>query len=260
MNRWIDTHTHLDIIEKQESQQIKVVEESHEKKIERLITISTTIESYLSGKNLVNKFPDIVYTTCGLYPSHAEAYDDNMRNQLIAQLKEGVAVAIGEAGIDYHWNYATPDLQKKLFRDQIHLAKEFDLPLVIHARNSYDDIYAIIKEEKPSKGGVMHCYSSDVSYVDKFVELGLYISFAGNVTYKKAHTLQESCVATPLERLVLETDAPYLTPMPFRGKKNYPHLISNTAEFVAELKGVSLEKLSEATCQNAIDLFNLNGD
>lgn len=257
MNNWIDTHTHLDIISKDSDQQQSIVDESLQNKIIGIITISTGIESYFSGKKISLNNPNYVYTTCGLYPSYAEKYDSNLRNKLIEQLNEGIAIAIGEIGIDYHWNYGTPDQQIKLFRDQIHLAKEYNLPIIIHCRESHDDVYKVLKEESPIPKGVMHCFSGTPEQANQYMELGLYISFAGNVTYKKAVDLHQSCLAVPMDRIVLETDAPYLTPIPHRGKKNYPYLIKHTGEFVSNLKQLPLEEVSQATCDNAKKLFGL---
>ena len=259
MLKWIDSHTHLDIINKSPSTQQKIVDDSIEHGLTKLLTISTGIESYLNGKKVVINNQGVVYTTCGLYPSHADYYNDDLKNRLIEQLNEGVAVALGECGLDYYRNYGEINHQKKLFSDQIMLAKEYNLPLITHVREAYDDVYELLKKAMPLKG-VIHCFSGGVSDVERFVDLGFYISFAGNVTYKKAVTLQDSCRATPLDRLLLETDAPYLTPVPYRGKTNYPYYIEHTGRFVAELKGESVEVISQYTCDNAIKLFNLNGD
>ncbi len=258
MDIWIDSHTHLDIIEKEPIHQQELVDRLNDQNIKAVITISTDIPSYFSGKTLALNNPDKVFCTCGLYPSHAEDYDNRLIKALIEQVDEGIAIALGECGLDYYRNYGSPDLQKTLFRDQVRLAKTCHLPLVIHARDAYEDVYTILKEENPLDGGVMHCYGGNADYARRFMDLGFYISFAGNVTYKKADSLRESCRAVPLDRLLLETDAPYLTPVPHRGKKNHPGLLVHTAECVAELKGVSLDDLSQATCQNAIDLFKLD--
>lgn len=257
MQNWIDTHTHLDLISKEKLVQKQYVETAFDNKIKKIITISTEITNYINGKNLTCLYPGKVYTTCGLYPSHAAIYNTHLKGKLIDQLNERIAIAVGECGLDYYRNYATHDQQKLLFRDQINLAKEFNLPLVIHARDSYEDVYKILKEESPS-GGVMHCFSANIDYAEKFMNLGFYISYAGNITYNKAITLQETCKKIPLDRLLIETDAPYLTPIPYRGKLNHPALITHTAKFISELKLISLEKLSEYTCNNAIQLFNIS--
>ncbi|GMT50397.1 MAG: TatD family hydrolase [bacterium] len=258
MDFWIDSHTHLDIIEKQPVHQQKLVDRLDVQNIKAVITVSTDIKSYFSGKTLSLNNPDTVFCTCGLYPSHAENYDGSLKKSLTDQLDEGIAVALGECGLDYYRNYATPDLQKTLFRDQVRLAKTYHLPIVIHAREAYEDVYTILKQEGPPDGGVMHCYGGDAHYAKRFMDIGFYISFAGNVTYKKADDLRESCKSVPLHRLLLETDAPYLTPLPHRGEKNHPGMLVHTAQYVAELKNVSLNELSQATCQNAINLFKLN--
>ncbi len=255
---WIDTHTHLDIIEKDPCNQQQVIDQALTKNIKVMITISTGLDSYFKGKNLSLTNPGIVFTTCGLYPVYTETYNDELKQKLVEQLNEGIAVALGEIGLDYHWQYGTPEQQKTLFRDQLRLAKDYNLPVIIHARDSLDDVYSMLAAESPLPGGVMHCFSGDEDYAEKFMDLGFYISFAGNVTFKKATILHRSCQRVPLDRLVLETDAPYLSPMPYRGKKNHPQMLSYTAQFVAEMKKVSLTELSQATCKNAVDLFNLD--
>lgn len=256
MLQWFDTHTHIDITEKDTAAQQELVEKSLNSNISGLVNVSVDFESYLRGKNLNQKNLNKVFCTAGLYPSWSEKYDASLKIKLKEQLKEGIAIAMGECGLDYHWNYGTPDLQKQLFRDQIHLAKEFNLPIIIHARDAYEDVYDILKEEKHF--GIMHCFGGDADIALKFIDIGFYISFAGNTTYKKAVNLHEAAKAVPLECLLLETDAPYLTPVPFRGKKNYPALIEHTAQFIANLKEISLEKINLAANENAKKIFRLN--
>ncbi len=252
--KWIDSHAHIDLMNKNDKQ---IINDAIKSDIVKIINISTEINSYFNGKKLSLENKNIVFTTCGLYPSNAEYYNKELRISLISQLKERIAVGIGEIGLDYYWNYSSRDKQVKLFNDQLCLAKDFNLPVVIHARESYEDVYKVLKKESPLPGGVMHCYCGNESFVNKFMELGFYISFAGNITYKKAYTIQRSCKAVPLERIVLETDSPYLSPIPFRGKKNEPKLLIHTAKFISNLKNESLNSLSMASYDNTNKLFNL---
>ena len=257
MSQWIDSHTHIDIMDKNPANWPYILSEAKNSGLYALINISTEISSFLRGKKLSQLSPDFVFHTAGLYPSHATSYNKTMRQALTDQLDEGTAIAIGECGIDYHWDYGAPDQQKHLFREQIRLAKDYNLPLIVHARNSYEDTLSVLREEKPHSGVVMHCWSGSAEEVKGFLDIGAYISFAGNVTYKKATDLQDSAQVVPLSKILIETDAPYLTPVPHRGKRNSPGLIRHTADFIADLKGVSVDDISQNTCQNAINLFKL---
>ncbi len=256
MYYWFDTHTHIDILDNDPIEQQIIIDASKKDYILGIVNISTGISSYFSGKKISLDNPGLVFTTCGLYPSHAGDYDEHLWRSLIEQLNEGIAVGIGECGIDYYWNYADPDKQKRLFIDQIRLSKEYQLPLIIHCRDAYEDVYKILREENVSHG-VMHCYSGDAEFAKRFLDLGFYISFAGNITYKKAFDIQEACKVIPMEKIVIETDSPYLSPVPKRGKKNYPAHIIHTAKFISDLKEIPLEVLSRTTWNNSIELFNL---
>ena len=202
---------------------------------------------------------DRVYATVGIHPYSAASVDDGS----IAKVREMAAsdrvVAIGEIGLDYFKYNDTPrDIQHAGFRRQLDLAAELGLPAVIHNRESTEDLAAILDEYRDAlRGGVMHCFAGDVDFVERCLGWGFYVSFAGNVTFPKAEELRMAADATPLERLLVETDSPYLSPQPVRGKRCEPSYVSHTCEFLAGLKGVSPETLAETTAQNAASLFQV---
>lgn len=193
-----------------------------------------------------------LYATVGLHPYHAASCDD----AALAELRElagapGVK-AIGEIGLDYHNVYAPPETQAAAFAKQLALAIELGLPVVIHNRDSDADAFAILKEHAPQLAGcVMHCFGSDAGFAEACCGLGFYISFAGNVTYPKAQNLREAAAVVPLDRLLVETDAPYLAPVPLRGKRCEPAYVAHTAAFLAGLRGVSVEDFTRQTTENA---------
>jgi TatD DNase family protein len=167
-------------------------------------------------------------------------------------------VGIGEAGLDYHYNYAPPDIAAKVFRAQIGLARTLDLPLVIHARDADDDVAAILRQEmgKGAFKAVLHCFTSSRALAETGLELGLYVSFSGVLTFKNSQDLRDIARDIPLDRLLVETDAPFLAPVPYRGKRNEPSFVPETARALAQAKGVDEETIADATRANALRLFS----
>lgn len=204
---------------------------------------------------------DSIYLTLGWHPTEAGSYDDQVEDYLREILAHPKVVALGEIGLDYHWMTASKEVQEKVFRRQIRLAKELDLPVVIHTRDALDDTYAILADEGlPARGGIMHSYSGSLEMAEKFMKLGMWISFSGVVTFKKALDIQEAAANLPLDRILLETDAPFLAPVPYRGKENRTAYTRYVAEKVADLRGISLEELVAATSANAWQVFGLDGE
>jgi TatD DNase family protein len=172
--------------------------------------------------------------------------------------KHPKVVAIGEIGLDYYWDTSPKDVQHRVFREQIRLARKLGMPIVIHNREAHQDILAILKEEKAAEvGGIMHCFSGSWETAKQCLDMNFYISFGGPVTFKNAKQPKEVLAQVPIDRLLIETDAPYLTPHPHRGKRNETAYVRLVAEAAAEIKGVSLEELAEITTQNAIRLLGL---
>lgn len=204
---------------------------------------------------------DNVFASVGVHPHDAKLYNDKAEEHLIELAKSEKVVAWGEIGLDYYYDHSQRDVQQEVFRRQIGVAKGLGLPIIIHTRDADDDTVAILKEEYSERGesspGVMHCFGGTAEMAEQCLELGFYISFAGNVTFKKAENLRDAAKVVPLEKLLVETDCPYLTPVPFRGKRNEPSYVVHTAEFLAELYGVNFEELAGQTTSNFQNLFRV---
>jgi len=200
-----------------------------------------------------------IYQTAGLYPQEAERDDTEARLAVLERLAAaGEIIAIGETGLDYYWNYATPEKQQNLCIQQIKLANKLGLPIIFHNRDADSDMRKILKEHTPEYGGILHCYSSDYKTAVQFLDLGLYISFAGNVTFKNAENIRETAGKIPINRILMETDAPYLSPVPLRGKLSDPEKTAYTYRFIAELRKIKLGDLVNQVKENVEKAFSIN--
>ncbi|KAF1298843.1 hydrolase TatD [Enterococcus sp. JM4C] len=201
---------------------------------------------------------DSIYSIIGWHPTEAGSYTKEIEERLQHQLTLPKVVALGEIGLDYHWMEDPKEVQDRVFRRQMAIAREMNLPISIHTREALDDTYKILKEEKVQTiGGIMHSFSGDGEWAKRFLDLGMHISFSGVVTFKKALDVQEAATQVPLDKLLVETDAPYLAPVPYRGKRNEPGYTRYTAEKIAELRNIPLEELARITTENAHRLFRL---
>ncbi|MEE0265815.1 MAG: TatD family hydrolase [Acutalibacteraceae bacterium] len=198
---------------------------------------------------------DFMYATVGIHPEVANDLPDDYIDTLRKLAGDKKAVAIGEIGLDYYWDSVPRDIQKKVFVEQLELAREMNLPVVIHDRDAHGDTMEILREYKPA--GLLHCFSGSAEMCKEVVKLGMSISLGGVVTFKNARHSVEVAEYIPLDRLLLETDAPYLSPVPFRGKRCDSTMIKYTAMRIAEIKGISMEKLLEITTENACRLYNI---
>ncbi|GLB47232.1 TatD family hydrolase [Philodulcilactobacillus myokoensis] len=198
-----------------------------------------------------------VYATIGFHPESIYEYNDEQKELLKHQLSDPKVVCIGEIGMDYHENKTKHKPQKFGFRHQLELAKEFDLPVQIHTRNAFSDTYQILKDENIHKG-VIHSFNGNPEWLDKFLNLGFYVSYSGVASFKNAHDVHASIKRTPLDRMMVETDAPCLAPVPFRGQQNEPAYTLYTLEAVARYLDVNPDEVAKATYQNAINLFGLD--
>lgn len=198
-----------------------------------------------------------VYSALGLYPGIAAQDPEGELKRLEILVEEFKPAAIGEIGLDYHWNYGTPDLQRHLFASQIRLANRFSLPVIIHTRNADRDTASVLKATPPNRGGILHCFSSDWDFACVCLDLGLFISFAGNLTYKKSDSLRDTAIRLPAESLLVETDSPYLAPDGRRGKTNTPLFIPAVYDILADIRGVKMNHLIDDVNRN---FFNLLGE
>jgi len=257
----IDSHCHLDM----ESYQEDLAETLHRAKshgIKSIITIGIDEQSSLAAVELARQYP-MIKATVGVHPHDAEKIDDGtysrIRKLVAANTKH--IVAYGEIGLDYAKEYSPKQIQLKRFEEQLILAKELKLPVIIHDRDAHDDCLALLQANAPfPDGGVMHCFSGDTNLARKVLELGFYISIPGVVTFKNGKDLQEVVVDIPLTSLLLETDGPFLAPVPWRGKRNEPAYLAYTAQKVSELKGISIAKVAEQTSNNVQNLFRYTPD
>jgi TatD DNase family protein len=199
---------------------------------------------------------DTIFLTAGLHPGEAGAEDIEARIHLLEEhIKPGHIIALGEMGLDWYRNHGTPEKQKQLFAGQIELANQLKLPIIVHNRDADREVLELLNAIPPRRGGIMHCFSSGYEAAKQYIEKGFFISFAGNVTYKKARPIQEAAARIPLDRLLLETDAPYLAPQAVRGKPNHPGNIGYTYRFVAALREIELDELISRIQSNFTTLF-----
>ena len=193
----------------------------------------------------------------GVHPHNAGQYDQNLEDKIREMAEMNKIVAVGEIGLDFYYDHSPPGEQKIAFQKQLGLAQELKLPVIIHSRQAASDVFTLIKEQNFTYGGIMHCFTEDLDFAEKMLGRGFYISFSGILTYPKAHKLRETAKKIPVDRLLIETDAPYLTPVPFRNryKRNEPAFVVETAKVLAGLKKVPLESFAEKMCQNFNSLF-----
>ena len=204
---------------------------------------------------------DELYSTIGWHPTEAGSYTQEVEDMLVSHLHDPKVIALGEIGLDYHWMTAPKETQERVFRRQIQLSKDLDLPFVVHTRDALDDTYEIIKSEGVGPcGGIMHSYSGSLEMAERFIQLGMMISFSGVVTFKKAVDVQEAAQNLPLDKILVETDAPYLAPVPKRGRENRTAYTRYVVDKIAELRGLTVEEVAQATYENALRIFNLKED
>lgn len=253
---YFDTHAHLDD-ECFKNDQEQVIERAKNAGISLIVNVGYNLISANNTVELTKKY-DYIYGAVGMHPHHAIDADERTLSELKLMSKEPKIVAIGEIGLDYYYDNSPRDIQRLVFRKQIQLAKELKMPIIIHDRDAHQEVYDIVKEEKAEEvGGIFHCYSGSLEMAKEILKLGFYISFAGPVTFKNAHKLKEIAREIPLDRILIETDCPYLTPVPYRGKRNEPAYVLNTAKEIANIKGLSAEELAKITCDNGKRVFGI---
>lgn len=255
MTSFIDTHCHMDMLKLDLADALQL---AHEAGVSHVITIATNEESIRYVEKTVPNHPAI-FGTVGVHPHDAQDFSDPL-DALIREVSTAHddVVAIGEIGLDYHYLYSEKDVQKKVFQHQLELAEELKLPVVLHTREAEEDTLAIMEETPVSQKGVAHSFTSSLAMAKRILDLGWYIGINGISTFKSAESVREVARAVPIDRLLLETDAPFLSPIPFRGKPNNPSRIPVIAEFIAKERNMEVEALMEHTTANALRLFNLN--
>ncbi|MEW9672665.1 TatD family hydrolase [Ammoniphilus sp. 3BR4] len=251
-----DTHAHLNA-EQFAEDQAEVIRRAKENGVSRIVNIGFNRETIPTSMALAEQY-DFIYTAVGWHPQDAKDMREEDYDWLRDLSRHEKVVAIGEIGLDYYWDTSPKDVQKVVFRRQIQLAKELKLPIIIHNRDAHQDVVDILREEKAAEvGGIMHCFSGSLEMAKECVEMNFYISLGGPVTFKNAKKPKEVAKEIPIERLLIETDCPYLTPEPYRGKRNESGYVRYVAEAIAELRGLSVEELAQHTTSNAKRLFRI---
>lgn len=254
MMGWIDVHTHLNFLKGETPEQ--AIHVAQAAGVERFITIGTEPGDHEIVLQLAEKHFPVVTCTLGVHPHEAGLFDETVAVFLEKQLPRKEVVAVGEIGLDYYYNKSTPEVQREAFRRQLDIARRMGMPVEIHTRDAEDDTIAILKEFAPGEiKGLLHCFTGSERLARAALDLGLDISISGVITFKNADTLRDVVRIVPLDRLHVETDAPFLAPVPMRGKSNVPAFVVHTAAVVAELKQVSSERLMQAAADNARRLF-----
>lgn len=253
----VDTHCHLDMMENGEDP-ADIIERAFAAGVTRAVTIGIDPASSRKAVELADRL-EHVYAAVGIHPHHSEQLSLQSEKELQRLAGGSRVIAFGEIGIDTVKDYAPLDVQQRAFTRQLEMARELDLPVIVHNREAHEEIYQRLKKSGPfPRGGVIHCFSGDGEIARKFIDLGFYISIPGVVTFNRADMLHDAVRSIPLDFMLVETDAPFLAPVPYRGKINEPLFTLYTAQKIAELKGLDLAEVARVTTANARRLFNIS--
>ncbi|MBD7939326.1 TatD family hydrolase [Cytobacillus sp. Sa5YUA1] len=252
-----DTHVHLNAEQYDEDLE-EVIKRAREAGVEKMVVVGFDRPTIERAMELIEQY-DFLYASIGWHPVDAIDMTEEDLIWIEELSKHPKVVAIGEMGLDYHWDKSPKDVQKDVFRQQIQLAKKVKLPIIIHNREATADIVEILKEENAAEvGGIMHCFSGSPETAKECIDMNFYISLGGPVTFKNARKPKEVAAEIPLEKLLIETDCPYLAPHPFRGKRNEPSYVKLVCEQIAEIKNIPVEEVAAITTENAKKLFAIN--
>lgn len=252
--RLIDTHSHIDMIEQISLDE--VIANAAANGVEKIILPCAYPQDIDKIIDITEKYVN-VYAYLGVHPSEARDWNDSLSEKITNYVSSGKkVVGIGEIGLDYYWDKSFNNIQKEVFIKQIRLANELNLPINIHDREAHKDTFDIIQANNENSTVIMHCFSGSVEFARECIKAGYYIALGGVVTFKNAIKMKEVAADIPIDRLLLETDAPYLTPVPYRGKENQPAYVRFVAEEIAKIRGIELEELAALTTQNAERIFN----
>lgn len=252
---FVDSHCHLDRLKQSKEELAETLNFARARGVKHFLCVAVSVDDYDAMAQTVSEFSD-VSVSCGVHPLHQEDACDY--DTLLEKASRPEVVAIGETGLDYFYSADTKDVQLQSFVDHIHVANELNKPLIIHTRDAREDTLSLLREHKaPHTNGVLHCFTESLEMAQAAMEMDFYISISGIVTFNSAKELREVVKAVPLERLLIETDSPWLAPVPHRGKQNQPGYVVEVAEFIADLKGISVAELAEKTTENFFRLFPL---
>ena len=253
----IDSHAHLDM-EAFAKDRDQVIDRALSIDVRHIITVGIDIRSSISAVKLTKSYPS-VFASVGIHPHNADNTDKNDLKQIKLIAAQEKVVAIGEIGLDFYRNLSSKRKQIEIFKQQLDIAISLDLPVIIHDREAHEETLKILSSFNGTESkGVIHCFSGDYNLAKTFIHMGYYISIPGTVTFKDASQVQDVAVRVPLNRMLLETDAPFLSPVPCRGKRNEPCLVIHTAQKIAELREISSEEVGRQTSKNTCRLFNIS--
>jgi len=257
----VDTHSHLQF-QAYDHDREEIIPENL-KELTAIMTVGANLDSSIKGVDLVQKYPGL-FASIGVHPHHVDQWSKETLESLKTLIKKPKVVAVGEVGLDKHFyeGYPEPDLeaQRKILLPQIELALEQGKPILFHCRQAYEELFQTLKGLNKPVSGLMHCFMGDKEIAKRFLDLGLYISFSGNLTYKGNDYIRQAAAYVPLDRVLIETDSPYLAPMPLRGQRNEPKYVKIVAESLSSLKKVGLEKIIQATTENSYSLLGLENE
>jgi TatD DNase family protein len=252
---FIDSHAHLEIEEFDGDREI-VLKSALEAGLTHIVTVGTDLQSSGKAIDLAEKNP-FVFAAVGFHPHNAKDADSASMNALALLAKNTRVVAWGEIGLDLFWRHSPPQTQLDVFEQQMDRANHLGLPVIVHSREANDEVLRVLKKRKGSGKGVIHCFSGNYDMAMAFIDMGYLISIPGTVTYKNASVTQDVARKAPLERLLVETDAPFLAPIPFRGKRNEPAYVVHTVSKIAELRDIDFQAVARATSENAKRIFHI---
>ncbi|MEI3613535.1 TatD family hydrolase [Pseudogracilibacillus sp. SO30301A] len=252
-----DTHVHLNARQFKEDVE-EVIARAHNKGVKQMVVVGFDNETIPLAIDIAEKHANI-YAAVGWHPVDAIDYKEEHLSMLEKLSDHEKVVALGEMGLDYHWDTSPKDVQENVFRKQIQLARRVNMPIIIHNREATSDVIHILQEENAKDiGGIMHCFSGNITEMEACLEMNFYISLGGPVTFKNAKEVKEVAKVIPIDRLLIETDAPYLAPHPYRGKRNEPAFVTLVAEQIATLREMKYEELCHITTENAKKVFRIN--
>ena len=253
----IDSHCHLDSLDYTNKTLDSVLQEALNNDVKHCLSVATTLSGYEAMKAMLMPYKKQCSFSCGIHPLNLD--DEPYDTERFARLaQEDNVIALGETGLDYYYQQDNLELQQYNFIQHIHLGKQLKKPIIVHTRNAKQDTLKILKEEQVYSG-VLHCFTEDIDTAKALLDIGFYISFSGIITFKNAESLREVARFVPLDRMLIETDSPYLAPVPYRGKENQPAYVREVANYLAALKGVTLDTIAQQTTTNFCQLFNLQG-
>jgi len=249
----IDTHAHL-IDEKYDKNRLEIIEDLQKNNMEILINPAENLDTSLKGIQLSEQW-DFIFSAVGYHPHEAQHATNEELKEIERIANNAKVVAIGEIGLDYHYDFSPREIQKDVFYKQIQIARRLKLPIIVHSREAHLDTFTLLEENIEGLTGVLHSYSGSWEMTKRYLDLGFYISISGPITFKNAHKLPEVATKVPLDRLLIETDSPYLTPVPFRGKINNPSYVKYVGEKIGQLRNITFENLMEQVKENTLTLF-----